>query len=412
MYNDPYEEYYRQTEPDKLSRYHAWTTAIGLQAVDRLTPSKMLVDLANSNIEDNISIGEVHDIIDRYYKETPKHEIAFGVEEADKVAVQIAMLLGENAFSFTSNEYISIHKKLFKGIYKFNGKIRDYNITKKEWVLNGETVIYGSASELKATLEYDIKKEKSFSYKGLSSSETISHLARFISDLWQIHIFGEGNTRTTAVFLIKYLRMLGYNVGNDAFADNSWYFRNSLVRANYSNIKLGIHETTSYLELFLRNLLLGEKHELKNRYLHISGMFSPSEFRESSVHESIDTYGKPKVNIDEPKVNIKASEVNIDEPKINIEQSKVNIETQKINIDIENFINSKADNLSNKTIRHATLIFEKFGNDKVFGNSAVVELLHLEKSSVSKLLAKLSDVDIIVAVSGHGKAKYKFREFK
>ena len=161
-----------------------------------------------------------------------------------------------------------------KGIYKHAGKIRDYNITKKEWVLDGATVIYGSASELRATLEYDFSQEKNFSYKYLSMDEIIHHLAVFISNLWQIHIFGEGNTRTTAVFFIKYLRILGFSATNDIFAENAWYFRNALVRANYTNLQKGIHETTEYLEVFLRNLLLNEKNELHNRNLHISGLLN------------------------------------------------------------------------------------------------------------------------------------------
>ena len=161
-----------------------------------------------------------------------------------------------------------------KGIYKHAGKIRDYNITKKEWVLDGATVIYGSASELRATLEYDFSQEKKVSYKYLSMDEIIHHLAVFISNLWQIHIFGEGNTRTTAVFFIKYLRILGFSATNDIFAENAWYFRNALVRANYTNLQKGIHETTEYLEVFLRNLLLNEKNELHTRNLHISGLLN------------------------------------------------------------------------------------------------------------------------------------------
>jgi len=165
----------------------------------------------------------------------------------DKVSVRIAKILSERAFTFTPNEYISIHKKLFLGIYGHAGRIRDYNITKKEWVLNGETVLYGSASELRATLEYDFTQEKEYSYKGLTMDEIIHHLAIFISGLWQIHIFGEGNTRTTAVFFIKYLRSLGFQATNDIFAVNAWYFRNALVRANYNNLTKGIHETTEFL---------------------------------------------------------------------------------------------------------------------------------------------------------------------
>ena len=144
---------------------------------------------------------------------------------------------------------------------------------------HGATVFYGSATELRATLDYDLSEEKKFSYKGLSMDEIIHHLAVLISRLWQIHVFGEGNTRTTAVFFIKYLRSLGFDVTNDIFAENAWYFRNSLVRANYNDLKNGIHETTEYLELFLKNLLLNEEHPLHNRTLHISGTFKETENR-------------------------------------------------------------------------------------------------------------------------------------
>ena len=256
MEKDPFKEYLRESEPDKAYKGYAWSTAIGLQAVDGLKPSKYLIDTAIQNIEGKITMKEAQSLIDSYYKERPVHlSDDERTEEADKVSSRIAEILSETAFSFSPNEYISIHRKLFQGIYKHAGKIRDYNITKKEWVLDGATVMYGSASELRATLEYDFSQEKDFSYKGLSMDEIIHHLAVFISRLWQIHIFGEGNTRTTAVFFIKYLRTLGFSATNDIFAENAWYFRNALVPANYTNLQKGIHETTEYLEVFLRNLL-------------------------------------------------------------------------------------------------------------------------------------------------------------
>ena len=262
MEKDPFKEYLRESEPDKVHKGYVWSTAIGLQAVDGLKPSKYLVDTAIQNIEGKITMKEAQSLIDSYYKERPVHlSDDERTEEADKVSLHIVEILSETAFSFSPNEYIAIHRKLFQGVYKHAGKIRDYNITKKEWVLDGETVMYGSASELRATLEYDFSQEKDFSYKGLSMDEIIHHLAVFISRLWQIHIFGEGNTRTTAVFFIKYLRTLGFSATNDIFAENAWYFRNALVRANYTNLQKGIHETTEYLEAFLRNLLLNEKNE-------------------------------------------------------------------------------------------------------------------------------------------------------
>ncbi|SCJ24278.1 cell filamentation protein Fic [uncultured Clostridium sp.] len=284
MEKDPFKEYLRESEPDKAGKGYAWSTAIGLQAVDGLKPSKYLIDTAIQNIEGKITMKEAQSLIDSYYEERPVHlPDEERTEEADKVSSRIALILSEAAFSFSPNEYISIHRKLFHGIYKHAGKIRDYNITKKEWVLDGATVIYGSASELRATLEYDFSQEKDFSYKGLSMDEIIHHLAVFVSRLWQIHIFGEGNTRTTAVFFIKYLRTLGFSATNDIFAENAWYFRNALVRANYTNLQKGIHETTEYLEVFLRNLLLNENNELHNRDLHISGLLNAEKVDIESV---------------------------------------------------------------------------------------------------------------------------------
>jgi fido (protein-threonine AMPylation protein) len=271
MEKDPFESYSIETEPEKAKKSYAWNTAIGLQAVDGLKVSDYLVETATKNIEGEITLEQARSMIDSYYAEKSQRATDDNdrTEEADKVSSRISELISEPAFSLSVNEYVSIHRKLFYGIYDHAGKIRDYNITKKEWVLDGATVIYGTASELEATLEYDISKEKAFSYKGLLPDEMINHLAIFISNLWQIHAFAEGNTRTTAVFLIKYSQVLGFDVTNDLFKENSWYFRNALVRANYTNLQKSIHETTKYLELFLKNLLFNEQNELNNRDLHI-----------------------------------------------------------------------------------------------------------------------------------------------
>lgn len=269
--NDIFEEYLREKEPQKKEKGYVWQTAIGLQAVDGLNTSEYLIETAKKNIDGDITFEEANSLIHSYYKENASRSQDDRTEEADKVSVRIAQILSQQSFVFSPAQYISIHSQLFKGLYKHAGEIRDYNITKNEWVLDGDTVMYGGALDLRTTLDYDFSVEKEFSYKGLSMDEIIKHLAVFISRLWQIHVFGEGNTRTTAVFFIKYLRTLGFDVNNEIFAENAWYFRNALVRANYTNLKKGVHETTEYLELFLRNLLLGEDNELKNRNLHISG---------------------------------------------------------------------------------------------------------------------------------------------
>ncbi len=271
-YEIDFEEYLRQSEPEKKEKSYAWSTAIGLQQVDGLTPSKYLYDTAKRNIEGEISLEEAKNLIDSYYqsKTTRTDSQEERTEEADKVSSRIAQILSEKSFNFSPTHLIAIHKRLFEGLFKFAGKIRDYDITKREWVLNGDTVLYGSAFELKEALDYDFEQERAFDYKNLSMEETVKHITFFVSRLWQIHAFGEGNTRTTAVFTIKYLRSLGFKADNDIFAQNSWYFRNALVRANYNNIQKGIHENSEYLEKFFRNLLLGEHNELKNRYLHLN----------------------------------------------------------------------------------------------------------------------------------------------
>lgn len=265
-----FDEYVRQGEPNKAEKAKVWKTAIGLQQVDGLKPSEYLIETARQNIEGNITIADVKKRIDSYYQQHPTKTNEDRTEEADKVSARIAEMLGEQTFTFSPAEYLSIHRRLFKGIYKFAGKIRDYNITKKEWVLNGETVLYASAESLKETLAYDFEQERKFSYQGLTEQEIIEHIAHFISYLWQIHIFGEGNTRTTAIFLIKYLQKLGFNhVNNDLFANHSWYFRNALVRANYENLSKGIFKTQKFLIRFLSNLVLKGNDSLKNREMHI-----------------------------------------------------------------------------------------------------------------------------------------------
>ena len=264
------EEYIRQGEPTKAERSYAWRTAIGLQDVDGLDTSKYLLDTAKEHIEGKINIAEAQKRIESYYRQSNnRKQVEADTEEADIVASRITELLGEKTFQFSPAEFKEIHRRLFAGVFDHAGKIRDYNITKPEWVLAGDTVTYASFESINATLDYDFKTEKEFDYSGLSVDSSVKHIAKFASDIWQIHPFGEGNTRATAVFIIKYLKTFGFEVSNDIFAENSWYFRNALVRANYNNLQKGITATTKYLELFFENLLLGSNNELKNRFLHI-----------------------------------------------------------------------------------------------------------------------------------------------
>lgn len=265
-----FDEYLRQGEPSQKESAENWKTAIGLQAVDGLQPSAYLIDVAKRNIEGEITLDETRKLIDAYYQSktvrTPKDE---DEEEADKVSANIAKILASKTFAFNTNGYVSLHRRIFEGVFKHAGEIRQYDISKKEWVLEGDSVNYLNWEDLRRALDWDIEQEKNFSYKGLTDDEKIEHIAKFVSGIWQIHAFREGNTRTTAIFTIQYLRSLGYEVNNEMFAKHSWYFRNALVRANYRNIQKGIDYSPIYLVRFFRNLLLKDGWVLKNRYLHI-----------------------------------------------------------------------------------------------------------------------------------------------
>ena len=367
--NDPFEEYKREGDPTKYERSYIWQTAIGLQAVDGLKTSDYLNETAIKSIEGEITLDEARELIESYYKTDRKKE-ELQTEEGDIVASRITKIIFEKGFSFSSVQYLSIHRRLFEGVFGHAGEIRDYNITKQEWVLDGDTVTYGAAAELREMLEYDLSREKAFDYSRLSTDEVISHLARFVSRLWQIHPFGEGNTRTTAVFFIKYLQSLGFDVTNDIFAKNAWYFRNAMVRANYTNLKKGVHETTEYLELFLRNLILCEKNPLKNRTMHISGELSKQDYRTA------------KQDSDDIKQDFKTVK--------------------------QDFDCLAAAGISIRTTNNVLKLLRRFGFEIPFGRVDIAEELMITKSPASEILSKLLSVGAVSPAAGAGRGKYTF----
>ena len=294
-----FDKYIVQGEPGKKAKASAWQTAIGLQDVDGLKPSEYLIKAAVQHIEGDITIDQVKDMLDTYYltKDSREQLDDERTEEADKVSARITEILSEQSFSFTPDYLLRIHRRLFEGIYKHAGQLRDVNITKKEWVLNGDTVLYSNYDMLRETLEYDFEQEKKTDYSVLNADMAVKQICKFVSGIWQIHPFREGNTRTTAVFTMKWLQTFGFNVDNDVFKDNSWYFRNALVRANYNNIPKRIFATTEYLEMFFRNLIFGEKNKLSNRN-RLAGEFQ-SATPEISKSQNGTLDGTLNCNLDE-----------------------------------------------------------------------------------------------------------------
>ena len=309
-----FDQYIRQGEPAVSERAKYWVAAMGMQQVDGLTPSRYLKELVAKNIEGDISLEEIRHLIKQYYdSKQNRTEEEMETLEPDKVSINIAEILAENTFSFNPLELVSIHKRIFDGVFDFAGKVRDYNISKSEWILGGMSVYYSSADMIMTTLEYDFKEEKKVNYFKLSEKQQIRQLAQFISSIWQVHAFGEGNTRTVAVFMLKYLRKLGFNAEITLYKDNSWFFRNALVRASYENISENIIPTTKFVENFIQNLSFGGNLSLKNRETHINWELVQKELQDEGVllvanddiTESID------VGIKQRNVGIKQRNVGI-----------------------------------------------------------------------------------------------------
>lgn len=265
-----FDAYIIQGETTQKQRAENWQIAIGLQDVDKLKNSSYLLDTAKQHIEGSLDLAGVRQRITDYYQTEEGRQLAAErMDEADIVAMHIMEILAEDAFAFIPVEYARLHQRLFYDVFPHAGQYRTVNITKKEWVLDGESVIYAPAELLQETIEYDFAQERQFSYQGLSPQESVKHICKFIAALWQIHPFMEGNTRTTAVFAILYLRKFGFQISNEPFKQHSWYFRNALVRANYNNYTQGITSTTVFLEKFFENMLFQGKHKLKNRFCHV-----------------------------------------------------------------------------------------------------------------------------------------------
>lgn len=217
---------------------------------------------------------EIKNLIKTYYETQNINDITILKEkECDLFSLRIVQLLENKSFCFSPITLKNIHKYLFKDIYDFAGNYRNYNITKKEPILNGETVKYVNYQDIESYFDYDFKEEKNFDYSNLNNDELIMHIAKFTSSIWQVHPLGEGNTRTTAVFIEKYLDNMDFNLNLNVFKYKSLYFRNALVRSNYGNIPKGIYPTFDYLVLFFENLLQGKSNELKNRNLYIKELF-------------------------------------------------------------------------------------------------------------------------------------------
>ena len=245
-----------------------WDMAIGLQKVDNLKPSKYLEKLTEENINGIKTLKEVEEQLKDYYKEkNKKQSINKNEFECDLVSTRIVELLQDDKFELSIDYIKNIHKYLFKDIYDFAGTIRSYNFSKHEIILGGDSAPYGDYKVIEKSLEYDLSLEKEKDYKTMNVVDIIKSITDFTSRIWQVHPFNEGNTRTTAVFIEKYLRHLGYFVDNTLFKDKSVYFRNALVRSNYSNENINIKPDNIYLINFYENLLLGKTNDLKSKDL-------------------------------------------------------------------------------------------------------------------------------------------------
>ena len=405
-----FREYIRQQsvkhEKHEKQLSYDWFTAIGLEAVDALQTSDCLCQTAKDHMEGRITLPEAIHRVERYYEGpgalTGRHDRTY---EADLVSLRIVQILSEDTFTFSQAQYIDIHKRLFEGIYPHAGKIRDYNIVKEEWILDGASVHYGNARNLREMLAYDIEAEQDYGFPERSISAMIRHLAVFVSRLWQIHAFGEGNTRTTAVFFIKYLRSLGFDTGNDVFGTNALYFRNAQVRANFHDDTKKIRETTEYLELFLRNLLLGESNVLLNQALHIC-----RESQEADIEETKPVRKGPMTDLEGEK---QVREVR-DGPETDSGVNQAGFETRHQDTDTDSeekgWEIQIPESAAKKTRQHIQKLFKTYGFELFFTRDDLMNDLEITASSASSLIKKMLEMDLILQITGKEKRKGKGKE--
>ena len=288
-----FEQYKKQGEPGQAEKAVLWEAAIGLQKTDGLEVSEHLIEIARRHIEGDITIDQAREGLELYYE--AQSDVESRTEEADKVSQRIMEILAEKTFWFNPEELLGIHKRLLEGIYDHAGKIRQVNLTKGQIILDGDSVSYLNWQQIKKALDYDFADERVFNYKDLNLRGKVERIAEFTRRIWQIHPFEEGNTRTVAVFIVKYLRTKGFEPNWEMFKGHSWYFRNSLVRANYENFKKGVYNTNEFLMRFFGNLLLGENHKLQNRDMKVT---APKD----KMHEAIIAIINEKQNITQTEI--------------------------------------------------------------------------------------------------------------
>ena len=415
-----FDEYIRQGEPSQKEKAQIWQIAIGLQDVDGLKVSDYLIETAKKNIEGKITLDEVKYRVDSYYKQQTSHQtIENRSDEADKVSTNIAEILSEETFSFSPAELLSIHRRLFSGVETMRvktGKFRDYNITKSEWVLDGKTVFYASADNISATLNYDFKEEKDFNYKGLSKRETVEHIVKFISGLWQIHPFEEGNTRTVAVFTIKYLRTFGFEIENDMFAVHSWYFRNALVRANFNDYQENIYATSDYLLKFFGNLLFEENNELKNRNLHIkSNLYNQNIEKNNGVNGGVSSQSDT-VNLQSDTVFSQNDTVKPQSDTVFSQSDTVNLQNDTVNLQGDTVkpqidtVKPQSDtvNLQNDTVNlQGDTVFSLIQKDNKITAVKLSEQLGVGIATVKRELKRLKNSGQITRVGSDKTGEWK-----
>lgn len=381
------------SEPDPEMLGWAWGTAIGLQAIDDLQPSDDLVDLAMQSVEGELLLRECSERLERRYAYRARlSEEGMRIEEADRVSARMAMLLCEPVCDLTASALVDIHRRLFTGIHENAGRYRTEIVARAEEILDGASVTYAGASGLAAVLDDVLAREAAWSYAGLAEDEIILHLSQFAATLFRVHPFDHGNVRTMAVFLLRYLRSLGYREMADTFAEGAVYFRGALVCAAYTSLPDGVTETPVYLARFLENLLLGQEHALDEEDLLLANRRSEAEMNHASS-EALQPIPHPPVRL---------TRVNLVGPQ------KVNVQVNR-KVDVQNTTSGE---FSAKTQRHIETLRAQFGNDGIWGRADVIEILGIRGSGASKMIGNLLDAGIIEPVSGYGKGRYHFVQEK
>ena len=176
--------------------------------------------------------------------------------EAEYTSIRLAeLVIGESVSRFDFVALCDMHHYIFQDIYEWAGKIRIINIEKSEPALGGISIEYSDCFDIEKDATYVLDKMNHYAWEKVSIEEVAEIFSKYLAELWKVHPYREGNTRTVITFCSQFIESKGFYIDSDLFKDNAQYMRTALVAANALFSDLGDKRKPEYLEKIVLDAL-------------------------------------------------------------------------------------------------------------------------------------------------------------